>query len=142
MALSGAKFQEASLGQYGSTLLLGDNDLIDLSGSSATRYICSITFLEDTQFQNLQNLGGEIGSFTTEALHDLETLGGEIGSFSTVTAENNLDDAVDGIGASGNGTDLVQDASGQVFPKGITVFGRWDKVELHSGACICYFAPV
>ena len=124
MALSGAKFQEASLGQYGSTYLDGDGDLIDLSGSSATRYVCSITFLEDTQF------------------HDLEALGGEIGSFSTVTAENDLDHATDGIGASGNGTDLSVDASGQVFPKGVTVFGRWDKVELHSGACICYFAPV
>tara|TARA_R100000426_G_scaffold33857_1_gene27460 strand:- start:6749 stop:7123 length:375 start_codon:yes stop_codon:yes gene_type:complete len=124
MALSGGKFQEASLGQYGSTYLDGDDDLIDLSGSSATRYICSITFLEDTQF------------------HDLETLGGEVGSFSTLTAENDLDDATNGIGASANGTDLSVDASGQVFPKGITVFGRWDKVELHSGACICYFAPV
>lgn len=124
MALSGGKFQEASLGQYGSTYLAGDDDLIDLSGSSATRYICSITFLEDTQF------------------HDLETLGGEVGAFSTVTAENDLDHATDGIGASANGRDLSVDASGQVFPKGITVFGRWDKVELHSGACICYFAPV
>ena len=123
MALSGAKFQEASLGQYGSTYLDGDGDLIDLSGSSATRYVCSITFLEDTQFQALENLGGEIGSFTNESLND-------------------LDHATDGIGASADGTDLVQDASGQVFPKGITVFGRWDKVELHSGACICYFAPV
>jgi len=124
MALSGAKFQEASLGQYGSTYLDGDGDTIDLSGSSATRYVCSITFLEDTQF------------------HDLETLGGEIGSFSTVTVENDLDHATNGIGASGNGTDLVQDASGQTFPKGITIFGRWDNVQLHSGACICYFAPV
>ena len=124
MALSGGKFQEASLGQYGSTYLASDGDVIDLSGSSATRYICSITFLEDTQF------------------HDLETLGGEVGSFSTLTPENDLDHATDGIGASANGTDLSVDASGQVFPKGITVFGRWDKVELHSGACICYFAPV
>ena len=123
MALSGAKFQEASLGQYGSTYLVGDEDVINLSGSSATRYICSITFLEDTQFQNLQNLGGETGSFTTEALND-------------------LDHATEGIGASADGTALTSGASGQVFPKGITVFGRWDRVELHSGACICYFAPV
>jgi hypothetical protein len=123
MALSGAKFQEASLGQYGSTYLDGDDDLIDLSGSSATRYVCSITFLEDTQFQALENLGGEIGSFTNESLND-------------------LDHATDGIGASADGTALSVGSSGQVFPKGITVFGRWDKVELHSGACICYFAPV
>ena len=124
MALSGAKFQEASLGQYGSSYLDGDGDIVDLNGSSATRYVCSITFLEDTQFQALENLGGEVGSF------------------STVTAENNHDDATNGFGEAGNSTDLSVGASGQVFPKGITVFGRWDFVELHSGACICYFAPV
>jgi len=124
MALSGAKFQEASMGQYGSSYLDGDSDVVDLNGSSATRYVCSITFLEDTQFQALENLGGEIGSF------------------STVTAENNHDDATNGFGEAGNATDLSVGASGQVFPKGITVFGRWDYVELHSGACICYFAPV
>ena len=127
MALSGAKFQEASLGQYGSTYLSGDGDGIDLNENNplvATRYVCSATFLEDTQFQDLENLGGEIGSF------------------STVTAENNHDDATNGFGEAGNATDLTVGASGQVFPKGITVFGRWDYVELHSGACICYFAPV
>ena len=126
MALSGAKFQEASLGQYGSTYLAGDGDLIDFNENnnpSAKRYVCSITFLEDTQFEHLESLGGEVGSF------------------SDLAAENNLDADV-GVGASGNGTTLTVGASGQVFPKGITVFGRWDFVELHSGACICYFAPV
>ena len=39
MALSGAKFQEASLGQYGSSYLDGDGDVVDLNGSSATRYV-------------------------------------------------------------------------------------------------------
>ena len=122
MALTGTKFQEASLGQYGSSYLDGDGDVVDLNGSSPTRYVCSITFLEDTQFQALENLGGEIGSF------------------STVTAENNHDSTSNGIGEAGNATDLTVGSSGQIFPKGITVFGRWDYVELHSGACICYFA--
>jgi len=122
MALTGTKFQEASLGQYGSTYLASDGDVIDLNGSSPTRYVCAITFLEDTQFQALENLGGEVGSFSTE------------------TSENDLDSNTNGIGAAGNGTDLTIGGSGQTFPTGITVFGRWDYVELHSGACICYFA--
>lgn len=122
MALTGTKFQEASLGQYGSTYLASDGDVIDLNGSSPTRYVCAITFLEDTQFQALENLGGEVGSFSTE------------------TSENDLDSTTNGIGAAGNGTDLTIGGSGQTFPTGITVFGRWDYVELHSGACICYFA--
>ena len=27
------------------------------------------------------------------------------------------------------------------FPKGITIYGMWDKVELNSGSCIVYVAP-
>ena len=58
-----------------------------------------------------------------------------------MTAENDHDSTTGGFGDAGNATDLSVGASGQVFPKGITVFGQWDYVELHSGACICYFAP-
>ena len=115
---------KASLGQYGSSFLDSDGDNVDLNGGSATRYVIAITMIDNVVFQELQNMNGEIGSI------------------STVTAENNHDDATNGFGEAGNATDLSVGASGQVFPKGITVFGRWDYVELHSGACICYFAPV
>ena len=27
------------------------------------------------------------------------------------------------------------------FPKGVTLYGMYDFVELNSGACICYVAP-
>lgn len=126
MALTGAKYQEASMGQYGSSFLDGDGDSVDLNGSSATRYICSITFITDVVFQEIQ------------------TLGGEIGSISTVIAENNHDDATNGFGAAANAIDIIKGgtATTHVFPKGLTIFGRWDYVELHSGMCICYFAPV
>ena len=126
MALSGAKYQEASMGQYGSSLLDSDGDNVDLNGSSATRYVYAITFLSDTVFEELQNLGGEIGSI------------------STVTAENNHDDATDGFGAAANAIDVIKGSSAttHTFPKGVTIFGRWDYVELHSGFCVCYFAPV
>ena len=126
MALSGAKYQEASMGQYGSSLLDSDGDNVDLNGSSATRYVCAIPFLADTVFEELQNLGGEIGSI------------------STVTAENNHDDATNGFGAAANAIDVIKGsaATTHTFPKGVTIFGRWDYVELHSGFCVCYFAPV
>jgi len=125
MSLTGSKYQEASMGQYGSSLLDSDGDSVDLNGASATRYICAITFLTDVVFQELQ------------------TLGGEIGSISTVTAENNHDDATNGFGAAGNAIDVIKGgtATTHAFPLGLTIFGRWDFVELHSGMCICYFAP-
>ena len=123
MALTGAKYEEATLGQYGSSYLSGDGDILDLSAKTATRYICAITFLTETQFQRLENLCGEVGSF------------------SSVTAENAHNDATNGVGAAAASTDLTVGGSGQEFPTGVTVTGRWDYAELHVGACICYFAP-
>lgn len=126
MALSGAKYEEASLGQYGSSFLTGDggaDGTCDLNGDSATRYVYAITFLASTRFQALENLGGEVGSI------------------STVTAENDHDHATEGFGAAGNATDIVAGGSGTQFPQGITIYGRWDYVELHEGSCICMFAP-
>ena len=115
-----------AFGQFGSSYLTGDGDKVNLrqGGGDVVRYVCSITFLEDTQFQALENLNGVIGSF------------------STITDENkhNATDGT-GFGADEVGTNLTIGSSGQVFPTGVTIFGKWDLVELHSGACICYFAP-
>jgi hypothetical protein len=114
-----------AFGQFGSSLLDSDGDNVDLNGGSATRYVCAIQFLADTVFEELQNINGEIGSI------------------STVTAENNHDDATAGFGAAANAIDVIKGSSAttHTFPKGLTIYGRWDYVELHSGLCICYFAP-
>ena len=108
------------LGAYGSTYLTGDGDLIDLNGGSASVYVCAITMGAATTFEKLENINGEIGSM------------------STVTAENDLDNVTLGVGASANGTDL---ASGHSIAAGVTIYGKWDYVELNSGSCICYFTP-
>ena len=115
-----------AFGQFGSSFLDGDGDIVNLQvlDGDVTRYISSITFLEDTQFQALKNLNGENGSFSTENTEN----------------DHNASNGT-GFGTAGVATNLSVGASGQVFPKGITVFGQWDYVELHSGACICYFAP-
>ena len=127
MALSGAKYQEASMGQYGSSLLDSDGDNVDLNGSSATRYVCAITFLADTVFEELQNLGGEIGSISTGPAGELDH-----------------DATINGFGTAANAIAVIKGSADttHVFPKGVTIFGRWDYVELHSGFCVCYFAPV
>ncbi len=114
-----------AFGQFGSSLLDSDGDSVQLNGGSATRYVCAIQFLADTVFQELQ------------------TMNGEIGSISTVTAENDHNHATDGFGAAANAIDVIKGATAttHTFPKGVTIYGRWDLVELHSGLCICYFAP-
>ena len=120
MAISGTKADEAAFGQYGSSYLNGDGDLIDLTSSTKV-FICAITMCEDTTFQKLENLGGDIRSI------------------STVTAENDHDHSTGGFGASANSTDV---ANTHTFKTGVTIYGKWDHVELNSGGCICYYAPL
>ena len=113
-----------ALGAYGSTLLSGTAGL-DLSGSSAVVYICAITILNsddaDSTFSAMEAVDGEAGS-----------------CMSSVTAENDLDNATTGIGAGGNGVDLSDSI---LFAARTTIYGKWDKVTMASGACIVYFAP-
>ena len=111
---------KASLGQYGSSYLNGSGDIVDLNGGSANRFVVAITMMEATTFQALENINGEIGSI------------------STVTAENDHDHVDLGFGEAGNATDVT---TSHTFAKGITIYGRWDFVNVNSGACVCYFAP-
>ena len=126
MALSGAKFQEASMGQYGSTLLVGNGDKLDVSATTSTKYICAITFLSDSTFQDLENANGShlqnACISTVDGEYEIATpWGGEV----TVETSNYA----------------VIVTTSHVFPKGVTIFGNWDKVELNSGSCILYLAP-
>jgi len=113
-----------ALGAYGSTLLSGTAG-IDLSGASAKVYICAITILTsddaDATFSAMEAVDGEVGS-----------------CMSSVTAENDLNHATNGIGAGGNGVDLTDSI---LFCGGTTVYGKWDKVTMAAGACVVYFAP-
>ena len=112
------------LGAYGSTLLSGTAG-IDLTGSDAKVYVCAITTLTDYNVES---------TFSA-----MEALNGEVGScMSSVTAENDLDNATTGLGAGGNGVDLDNSI---LFPPGVTIYGKWDKVTMASGACVVYFAP-
>ena len=40
---------------------------------------------------------------------------------------------------AGNGTGSQVVPPGEIFPAGITIYGRWTKVELSSGAAILYY---
>tara|TARA_R100000458_G_scaffold31975_1_gene29303 strand:- start:311 stop:691 length:381 start_codon:yes stop_codon:yes gene_type:complete len=113
-----------ALGAYGSTLLSGTAG-IDLTGSDAKVYVCAITTLTDYNVES---------TFSA-----MEAVDGEVGScMSSVTAENDLDHATNGIGAGGNGVDLDNSI---LFPPGVTVYGKWDKITMAAGACVVYFAP-
>ena len=123
MALTGTKYQEFSLGQYGSIYLKADGSKVDLNGNLANRYVAGITFLEETTFQALENMGGVTNS--------ISTVDGEDETGDTFGAVTNLTDT---------GESLIITTS-HTFPAGVTIFGTWDFVELNGGSCIVYLAP-
>ena len=115
---------KASFGQFGSVLLVGNSAVLDLDGSTANRFVIAITLLEDTTFEKLQTLDGLTSSITTST---------------------DEDDAFDTFGAytnEGTNTNMDTIATTHTFPKGVTIYGKWDHVELNSGSCVCYLAPV
>ena len=118
-------------GQFGSTFLDGNGSKIDLNGANAKYYVCAISFLEDTNFSTdplgLHALDGgvDLGMGNTHFIssEDTQTLDTDWG------AETD---------ASDNDGRVI---GSQVFPKGLTIYGMWDFVEVENGACICYVAP-
>ena len=115
-------------GQFGSTYLTGDGAKLDLDGATAKYYINAITFTEDTTFQTLGILdaGVQLGLGKTHfvSTEDTQTLDTDWGA---------VTDAGDDDGKVVN--------TSHTFPKGVTLYGMYDFVELNSGACICYVAP-
>ena len=115
---------KASFGQFGSVYLNGDGALLDLNSTTANRFIIAITMLEDVTFEDIQTLDGVVSSITD--VSDELDVGG---SFGAVTSESTT-------------SDMDTIATTHVFPKGITIYGKWDYLELNGGSCICYLAPV
>ena len=119
-------------GQFGSTFLKGDGAKLLLTASTAKYYVCAITMITDVAFQALESLDGGIRlgmgdtAFVGTDVLALDTMWNKTADTDT-TAETN-DDA-DPITTS------------DTFPKGVTIYGMWDNVELHSGSAVVYVAP-
>jgi len=115
---------KASFGQFGSVYLTGDGAQLDLNGATANRFIISITMLDVVTFQDLQTLDGLVNSITTSTNED--DSGTAFGAITNEVTNTNMDTI----------------STSDEFPKGVTIYGKWDFVELNSGSCICYLAPV
>ena len=114
---------KASFGQFGSVYLTGNGAQLDLDGATANRFVIAITMLDVVKFQELHTLDNLVGSITTE------------------TTQSQIDDAFGAVTDDAN-NDQTEITTSHEFPKGITIYGKWDFVELNSGSCICYLAPV
>jgi len=104
-------------GQMGSILHVSDDGTADsgitVDGELAARgaVFVAITFIEDSVFD-----GGSDGLIPVDT-----TLYPSSTAFST---------AIDANG--GSAVDNI------TFPKGLTIYGRWEKINLSSGTCIAY----
>ena len=125
-----------NFGQFGSTFLSGDGAILDLTGATAKYYVCAITMISATKFgstaaSGLQILDGGkglgLGDTHFASTEDTQTLATDWGA---ATNAGDNDAAV-----------VVADGSGTEFPAGMTLYGMYDYVELHSGDVICYVAP-
>mgnify|MGYP003144535177 FL=1 len=115
---------KASFGQFGSVYLTGNGAILDLDGATANRFVIAITMLDVVTFEKLQTLDGLVNSLTTST--DEDDAGDAFGALTNESTTTNMDTI----------------ATTHEFPKGVTIYGKWDHVELNSGACICYLAPV
>tara|TARA_R100001463_G_scaffold136318_1_gene201421 strand:- start:1050 stop:1466 length:417 start_codon:yes stop_codon:yes gene_type:complete len=120
-----------NFGQFGSTFLKGDGAKLLLTASTAKYYVCAITMITDVAFQALESLDGGVNM----GMGDTAFVGTDVLAIDTMwnaatadtTNESNEDaDAID---------------TTDVFPKGATIYGMWDNVELHSGSAVVYVAP-
>ena len=125
---------EYGFGQNGSTYLTGSGAKLDLSLATSKYYIIAITFTEDATFTNLEIMDRGVGLAmpnthcpTTE---DLGDIAGTTGLTDDWGAETGYGD-----------NDAIVVTNTHVFPRGVTMYGMWDKIVLNSGACIVYVAP-
>ena len=118
-------------GQFGSTYITGVGAKVKLDAATAKYYICAITMTEDVTFEALEvvdngvDLGMPHTYFVSTVVHDIDTAWNAAG----VDTTNETNEDADAVTTS------------HTFPKGITIYGMWDVVELNSGACVVYVAP-
>ena len=118
-------------GQFGSTFLKGDGAKLLLTATTAKYYVSAITMLTDVQFEALESLDGGVNmgmgdtAFVGTDLLAIDSHWNATGA--DTTAEANED------------ADVI--TTSDIFPKGVTIYGMWDNVELHDGSCVVYVAP-
>tara|TARA_B110000211_G_C13849529_1_gene451599 strand:- start:314 stop:733 length:420 start_codon:yes stop_codon:yes gene_type:complete len=119
-------------GQFGSTFLKGDGAKLLLTAATAKYYVCAITMITDVAFEALESLDGGVGM----GMANTAFVGTDV--IAIDVAWNKTAD-VDTTAETNDDSDVIVNAD--VFPKGITIYGMWDNVELHSGSAVVYVAP-
>ena len=118
-------------GQFGSTFLKGDGAKLLLTASTAKYYVCAISMVTDVTFQALESLDGGVNM----GMGDTAFVGTDVLAVDTMWNAA----AADTTNETDEDADAV--ATADTFPKGMTIYGMWDNVELNSGSAVVYVAP-
>jgi hypothetical protein len=118
-------------GQFGSTFLKGDGAKLLLTAVTAKYYVCAITMITDVAFEALESLDGGVNM----GMGDTAFVGTDVLAVDTMWNAA----AADTTNESNEDADPI--TTSDVFPKGVTIYGMWDNVELHSGSAVVYVAP-
>ena len=118
-------------GQFGSTFLKGDGAKLLLTASTAKYYVCAITMITDVTFQALESLDGGVNM----GMGDTAFVGTETLAIDTMWNAA----AADTTNETNEDSDPI--TTSDTFPKGVTIYGMWDNVELNGGSAIVYVAP-
>ena len=118
-------------GQFGSTFLKGDGAKLLLTASTAKYYVCAITMITDVTFQALESLDGGVNM----GMGDTAFVGTETLAIDTMWNAA----AADTTNETTDDSDPI--TTSDTFPKGVTIYGMWDNVELNGGSAIVYVAP-
>ena len=118
-------------GQFGSTFLKGDGAKLLLTAATAKYYVCAITMITDVAFEALESLDGGVNM----GMGDTAFVGTDVLAVDTMWNAA----AADTTNESNEDADPI--TTSDVFPKGVTIYGMWDNVELHSGSAVVYVAP-
>ena len=121
-----------NFGQFGSTFLKGDGAKLLLTAATAKYYVCAVTMITDVAFEALESLDGGVGM----GMANTAFVGTDV--IAIDVAWNKTAD-VDTTTETNDDSDVIVNAD--IFPKGITIYGMWDNVELHSGSAVVYVAP-
>lgn len=118
-------------GQFGSTFLKGDDAKLLLTAATAKYYICAISMVTDVAFSHLESLDGGVNM----GMGDTAFVGTD------VLAVDTMWNAVTADTTNETNEDADPITTADVFPKGMTIYGMWDNVQLHSGSAVVYVAP-
>ena len=118
-------------GQFGSTFLKGDGAKLLLTAVTAKYYVCAITMITDVAFEALESLDDGVNM----GMGDTAFVGTDVLAVDTMWNAA----AADTTNESNEDADPI--TTSDVFPKGVTIYGMWDNVELHSGSAVVYVAP-